>query len=76
MIQVYSPGNEDFTKNGDCTLLPETAGVHAVLSGTWSAELVHPIDAEGRWRYLVYSFFILVFLVNQFYQYVFILGFA
>ena len=53
MIQVYSPGNEDFTKNGDCTLLPETAGVHAVLSGTWSAELVHPIDAEGRWRYLV-----------------------
>lgn len=53
MIQVYSPGNEDFTKNGDCTLLPETASVHAVLSGAWSAELVHPIDVEGRWRYLV-----------------------
>ena len=53
MIQVYSPGNEDFTKNGDCTLLQETASVHAVLSGAWSAELVHPIDVEGRWRYLV-----------------------
>ena len=53
MIQVYSPGNEDFTKNGDCTLLPISAGVHAILGGAWEATLIHPLDDEGRWRYLV-----------------------
>lgn len=53
MIQVYSPGNEDFVKNGDCTLFPQSATVHAVLGGAWEAHLVHPIDSDGRWRYLV-----------------------
>ena len=53
MIQVYSPGNEDFTKNGDCTLFPASAGVNAVLGGAWTATLIHPLDSEGRWRYLV-----------------------
>ena len=53
MIQVYNPGNEDFTKNGDCTLLPGTAEVHAILGGAWEATLIHPLDEEGRWRYLV-----------------------
>ena len=39
-------------KNGDMTLLPTEAYVHAVLNGSWEAHLEHPIDPDGRWRYL------------------------
>lgn len=52
MIQVYAKGNTDFEKNGDMTLLPESARVHIILCGTWEASLFHPIDEEGRWKYL------------------------
>lgn len=52
MIQVYAKGNTDFEKNGDMTLLPESARIHIVLCGTWEATLFHPIDEEGRWEYL------------------------
>lgn len=52
MIQVYAKGNTDFEKNGDMTLLPESAQIHIVLCGTWEATLFHPIDEEGRWEYL------------------------
>lgn len=40
------------SQNGDMTLFPTEAGVHAVLNGAWEASLEHPIDAEGRWKYL------------------------
>ena len=53
MIQVYKPGNENFTQNGDCVLFPEEATVHAILGGMWEATLFHPLDDEGRWRSLV-----------------------
>ena len=53
MIDIYSPGNTDYEKNGDMTLMPSAAEVHAVLNGTWEAELEHPIDPEGRWKYVV-----------------------
>jgi len=52
MIQVYSEGNTNYTKNGDMTLNPTEATVTAELGGAWSACLKHPIDEEGRWRYL------------------------
>lgn len=52
MIQIYSPENTDFEKNGDMTLMPESASVHAVLNDTWEAELVHPMDEAGRWKYI------------------------
>ena len=52
MIQVYNRDNTDYTKNGDCVLFPETAEVHAVLNGAWEATLEHPLDPEGRWKYL------------------------
>ena len=52
MIQVYSPDNTDFDKNGNMTLMPEEAYVHAVLNGEWEAVLAHPLDNEGRWKYL------------------------
>ena len=53
MIQIYSPSNTDYTKNGDMPLLPTAASVHVILNGAWEAELTHPIDSEGRWEYIV-----------------------
>lgn len=52
MIQIYNPDNTDFEKNGDMPLLPSSATVHIVLNGAWEAELQHPIDADGRWKYI------------------------
>lgn len=52
MIQIYKPDNTDYSKNGDQTLLPVSASVHAILNGAWEAEITHPIDAEGRWKYI------------------------
>ena len=52
MIQIYKPSNTDYEKNGDQTLLPVSASVHAILNGAWDAEIAHPIDADGRWKYI------------------------
>lgn len=52
MIQIYSPGNSAYERNGDMTLFPENAKVHIILNGLWTAELIHPIDSEGRWKYI------------------------
>lgn len=53
MIQIYKPTNTDYTKNGDMTLFPTSAGVSVELNGTWEASLSHPIDEDGRWEYIV-----------------------
>lgn len=53
MIQIYLPENTDYEQNGDMTLFPEVATVHPVLNGEWEAELEHPIDEDGRWKYIV-----------------------
>ena len=53
MIQVYSPDNTDYEHNGNMTLLPEEATIHIVLNGEWTAAIEHPIDQEGRWKYIV-----------------------
>lgn len=56
MIQLYNAiavGNPtDFTHNGDMTLMPTSAQVHVILNGAWEATLEHPIDADGRWKYI------------------------
>ena len=53
MIQIYKPGNTDYKNNGDMPLVPEEAIIHVVLNGEWTATLEHPIDEEGRWKYIV-----------------------
>ena len=53
MIQIYSPENRDYTKNGNMTLFPTEATPKAELNGVWSATLTHPIDKDGRWKYIV-----------------------
>jgi phage minor structural protein len=52
MIQIYLPENTNYQRNGDITLLPTVATVHVVLNGNWTVTLKHPIDAEGRWKYI------------------------
>lgn len=52
MIQIYKPDNTNYNRNGDITLLPSSASVHVILNGAWTAELTHPIDPEGRWKYI------------------------
>lgn len=53
MIQIYSPTNTNYDANGDMTLMPSEATVHPILNGAWEASLSHPLDAEGRWKYIV-----------------------
>lgn len=52
MIQIYSPGNTNFDKNGDMTLFPEICEASSELRGAWILEITHPIDDEGRWKYI------------------------
>jgi phage minor structural protein len=52
MIQIYKPTNENYESNGDIVLMPETFTVSAELNGAWSTEMVHPIDDDGRWKYI------------------------
>lgn len=52
MIQIYSPENKDYEHNGDMTLMPEDAEIHVILNGEWTATIEHPIDDEGRWKYI------------------------
>lgn len=52
MIQIYSPENKDYERNGDMTLMPEEAEIHVILNGEWTATIEHPIDDEGRWKYI------------------------
>lgn len=52
MIQIYSPGNTDYDKNGDMPIFPTKAEISAILNGTWQLNLEHPIDTTGRWKYI------------------------
>ena len=52
MIQIYSPDNTDFEKNGDMVLTPTACAINAELNGAWTIELEHPIDKEGRWKWI------------------------
>ena len=52
MIQIYNPDNTAYEKNGDMTLLPTSAKIHMILNGSWTATINHPIDSEGRWKYV------------------------
>ena len=53
MIQVYAPNNTKFDMNGDVILFPSSCEASAELGGTWSLDMTHPIDEEGRWKELV-----------------------
>ena len=50
----YDNGESDdrFTRNGDMTLHPTEANIHVILNSSWEASIEHPIDEEGRWKYI------------------------
>ncbi len=50
MIQVYKRENTSFHRNGDMTLLPTTCTID---TSTWELTMNHPIDDEGRWKYII-----------------------
>ena len=52
MIQIYSPGNTEYEKNGDMPIFPTKAEISATLNGTWNLIMEHPIDKTGRWKYI------------------------
>lgn len=52
MIQVYKPDNTVYDKNGDMTLIPTTCESSSEINGAWELTMSHPIDDEGRWKYL------------------------
>lgn len=52
MIQIYAPINAAYEKNGDSVLTPSSFLVDVELNGEWSISMSHPIDPEGRWKYI------------------------
>lgn len=52
MIQVYSPNNTNYTKNGNAVIFPISCEITAEINGSWILELVTPLDDEGRWKLL------------------------
>ena len=53
MICVYDIGNEEYGKNGDAVLMPTSGSVRQIAAGNYTLDLVHPIDAYGKWEHLV-----------------------
>lgn len=47
MISIYSPGNEGFDKNGNCTLFPTSCLAHFEINGEWTVTMVHPLDERS-----------------------------
>lgn len=50
MIHIYLPTNTNFDFNGDMTLFPTKCEIN---TSTWQMMLEHPIDGEGRWKYIL-----------------------
>lgn len=48
MIDIYSPGNENFEKNGDCTLFPISCLAHFEINGEWKVTMVHSLDERSK----------------------------
>ena len=53
MIQIYAPNNKNYEMNGDAVLVPSVCENAAELGGSWSLNMTHPIDDEGRWKNIV-----------------------
>lgn len=53
MIQIYAPNNKNYEMNGDAVLVPSICENSAELGGSWSLNMTHPIDDEGRWENIV-----------------------
>ena len=52
MIQCYKPDNTDYEHNGDITLFPTSCELQCEINGSWELTMSHPLDSDGRWKYL------------------------
>ncbi len=52
MIQCYVKDNTNYDTNGDITLLPTQCELSTEINGTWELTMSHPLDPDGRWKYL------------------------
>ena len=52
MIQCYKADNTNYENNGDITLFPTSCELSTEINGTWELTMSHPIDSDGRWKYL------------------------
>lgn len=52
MIQCYEKDNTNYDTNGDITLLPTQCELSTEINGTWELTMSHPLDPDGRWKYL------------------------
>lgn len=52
MIQIYKQNNTNYDNNGDMPLIPSDCRVNAELNGAWTISLAHPVDEEGRWKFI------------------------
>ena len=50
MIDLYVANNTNYERNGNMELLPMSCIISAEINGTWSLDLVHPIDELDRWK--------------------------
>ena len=55
MISVfdYEAGSTSFDGNGTIILSPISGSVHQVAAGNYDLTMVHPIDPDGKWKYLI-----------------------
>ena len=54
MISVFDGmASRDYTKIGDCVLTPESCRLHQVAAGAYDLTMVHTVDPNGKWRWLV-----------------------
>ena len=52
MIQCYEKDNANYDHNGDITLIPTSCELSTEINSTWELTMSHPLDPEGRWKYL------------------------
>lgn len=52
MIQIYNRNNTDYNHNGDMVLTPTVCELSAEINSAWELTLTHPIDDNGRWKYI------------------------
>lgn len=50
MICIYSPGNTNYSNNGDAVLIPISCFLNLTINGAWQLDLEHPYDAEERYK--------------------------
>lgn len=52
MIQCYKPDNTNYDSNGDIVLFPTSCELSCEINSTWELTMNHPIDSDGRWKFL------------------------